>query len=452
MTAQPDFIIVGAGYAGLSAAITLGRAGLSVTVIDAQPIGGNEHPLPGYTQSAISGGHVVTGFSQDIDDIQTQYGIDFARDFFKLSVDGIDVVEKFCGECGGAGFRRGYLTLARNKRDDAALVREVENERNFLGIADDKSFLLSAEQTRTYIASPDFQGTSLYSEISGQLEPREYVLGLARLAEQAGVKLLPLTHIISFRIENDFVELTTEDGAILKAAKVIVSGGSAILRGGVFPHMRKYQAVVGNYAVKTDILPQSVIDQIFPTGYHGAFGDMRRSDVLYARLDNQNRLDFGAYSFSGATPNRTQVEELLYSTFPQLKEAKIGLQQGRFGFLVGTKCETVQIFQSQQDGDVVPVNSFDGKSSLTVLSAFGGAGINLGTVAGQAVAMAYLGQPQNINLLARIKHPKLSVTFPWERANQMRDFVLTKALSIVDKGASADGMWGAMMRCIDRLI
>jgi gamma-glutamylputrescine oxidase len=451
MDKSADFIIVGAGYAGLMSALTLARGGKTVMVVEAQPIGGNDSLMPCHTQSAISGGHVVSGFSQDFNKLEKKYGLDYARRLFQLSIDGIDLVESMCHEIGGAGFRRGYLILSRNERDDQELETYIEETKKF-GRAGAHAHLLTPDETKSYICSADFQHKGAYSLLSGQLEPRDYLKGLALLAEKAGVKFLPLTRVKSFSITKEGVQLITDKDETLSAGKVIISGGTGILRSGFFPEMRKYQAVIGNYALKTEVLPHSLIHQIFPSGYKGAFCDMRRTDVLYARLDNQNRLDFGAYSFSGNRPNANAVERLLYQTFPQLKLAGIGIQQGRYGFLCGTKLETMQMFQSTEAGDVRPSHSFRKESSVTILSAFGGAGINLGTISGLAVAEAYLGQPEKLNLLARIEHPKLPFTLPWEKANQWRDYALTKALSVVDRGASRNGIWGMLMRIAQNMI
>ena len=356
MEKPADFIIVGAGYAGLMAALTLARAGKEVLVVDAQPIGGNSDPNPGHTQSAISGGHVVIGFSQDFDEIQKRYGEDYARQLFQLSVDGIDTVENLCQEMGGAGFRRGYLVLARNERDDDGIRYLIEEKKKF-GISADKVSVLTSTETKLSIASPDFQRSSLYSIVSGQCEPYEYVIGLVRLAEQAGVKFKPSTRIAEISLSRDKTTLTTDRGQVLSAPKVIISGGTGILRSGFFPEMRKYQAVIGNCALKTEVLSDEIIKQIFPSGYKGAFGDMRHTDVLYARLDHKNRLDFGAYSFSGTRPNSEEVHQLLYATFPQLKDAGVGISESRYGFLSGTKLETMQMFQALDNG-VMPVNFF----------------------------------------------------------------------------------------------
>jgi gamma-glutamylputrescine oxidase len=455
-----DFLVVGAGYAGLMAALTLAQSGARVKVVDAGLIGGDPMALfnptsePSHhpTQSMISGGHVVIGFSQDFDELSQNYGLDFTRKFYALSLEGVARIETLCQSIDKANFQRGYLILARNQRDENAFLSMFEDRARLNLPSSALLKIHTADETKNLISSPEFTRGSFYSNLSGQLEPQFYLAGLARMAEAAGAQLIHHTKITHFEWGKDVATAISEDNEKTTAKTVIISGGTRILQSGLFPRMRQYQAVIGNYALKTDVIPDHILNKIFPSGYKGAFCDMRRTDVLYARLDKDNRLDFGAYSFSGLKPNAHDVINLMYKTFPQLKEGNIGVYHGRYGFLCGTKLETMQMFQSREGGEVFPSYYFDNSSRITILSAFGGAGINLGTTAGRAIAEAYLGQPDTINILAKIRHPKLPITLPWEKANQTRDYVLTKALSIIDKGASQDGMWGGVMRNVEKLI
>lgn len=450
---RADVVIVGAGYAGLMAALTLGRAGRSVIVVDAQPLGGNTDSELGYNQSAISGGHVTYGYSQNYEGLAQKYGMDFAVSLFQLSVRGVDLVEKNCHDynIADAAFHKGYVMLARNARDEEHLVEYLKQTEKF-GKIIGKERLMNATETQSMIASPAFYCGSLYSSLHGQLEPRAYVLGLAQAAKDCGVQMIESVKIKTFQVSANEATAIAQNGDIYIGEQMIVSGGTGILRGGHFPVMRQYQATVGNYAVKTQPLPEHIIAQIFPSGYQGAFSDLRRSDVLYARLDSRNCLDFGAFSFGGAHPNAADVENLLYTTFSQLRDAGIGINSRRYGFLAGTRQEMVQIFQSQKGGQVLPVQKYDASSRLTVLSAFAAEGINLGTITGEAMANALLGDAANFNILAHIAHQKMPITFPWECANRLRDTFLAGLLSVVDKQASKTGLMSVFARGLARFV
>lgn len=232
---RAEIVIIGAGYAGLNAALTLAKAGRDVILVDAQPIGGNDIPLPGHNQSSISGGHVTYGFSQDYPKLSRRYGHDFAKKLFGLSLRGIDKVEENCRAYNitDAAFRRGYLTLARNAREEAALVAAL-NETQIYGDVIKGERILGARETMQMIASPEFQCSSLYSEYHGQIEPQAYIHGLAQAARQHGVRIFDRTKIKKFHVFAHGVSALADDGRAFIGRRMIVSGGTSILRGGIF--------------------------------------------------------------------------------------------------------------------------------------------------------------------------------------------------------------------------
>lgn len=459
-----DVVVIGAGYAGLMAALTLAQEGRAVGLIDRLPIGGNLPPTPGENQSSISGGHVTYGFSQDYSDLARRYGQEFAQSLLHVSIDGVDLVERTCTAYGieDAAFRRGYLILPRNAREWHALERAHAAIRPMMPM-DTSDYLLDSSAVRARLSSPEFTFGGLFSSIHGQIEPREYVLGLARAARACGVTIIDQTLIGAVRFVNSGYEAISATGDVFRAPKMIVCGGSYLLQQSLFPELRSYQAVIGNYAIKTEPLPARIIDALFPSGYSGAFADMRRTNVLYARLDSLNRLDFGASCFSDPLPNARVVETMMYRTFPVLAEASIKVQAGRFGRLSGSLNEIAQIFRPERSSlslssdsssfPLTPSVKFDpDQDGFILISALGSEGINMGTTVGQAAAHAFMGRADVLNLFSVIRHRRLPVTFPWEPANRWRDRVFGDALRVIDHAASGDDVMGALARAIaDRI-
>ncbi len=428
-----DFVIVGAGYAGLMCALTLAKNGADVLLLDSQSIGGNSPPLPCHNQSSISGGHVTASFSQNYDDIAATYGLEYAVLLCNLGLRGVNLIEDLCRtyDMHDAAFRRGYVILAQNQRDERELELKIKRLKTYGNILSGP-MIRNSKITQQKFISPAFAGASLYSPINGQLEPQAYVRGLAQAAVRYGARIEAPATVKNFRITDEGVYADIIGGGQVFGRRMIVCGGSQILKAGHFPAMRRYQAVVGNAAVRTTPLSDHIIAKIFPDGYEGAFADMRHSDVMYGRLDSQKRLDFGTSSFAGQRPNIAYVERNLYRIFPQLQEAGIEIEQSRYGFLVGTRQEFVQFFQSDETGAVQPTNIFNPHSPITVLSAFAAEGINLGTTTGEAMALASLGQPKTFNLLAQLRHSPLPVTFQSETFNRLRDYSLATTLSCID--------------------
>ena len=100
------FVIIGSGYTGLSAARVLAKADNSVAVLDENKIG--------YGASSRNGGMATPGLKQDIFKIYKKYGIDYAKEFWRASVDAIDLLENIIEEekidCDWS--RNGHIALA----------------------------------------------------------------------------------------------------------------------------------------------------------------------------------------------------------------------------------------------------------------------------------------------------------------------------------------------------
>ena len=94
MSAQPrleqslhaDVCILGAGLTGLSTAIELAQAGLSVIVLEAKRIA--------WGASGRNGGQAIFGFGCDQSKIQAMVGIEQSRRLFNWSLEGIQLIHE----------------------------------------------------------------------------------------------------------------------------------------------------------------------------------------------------------------------------------------------------------------------------------------------------------------------------------------------------------------------
>mgnify|MGYP003325668177 FL=1 len=85
-----DVAIVGSGYTGLAAARILARSNISVAVLERHSIG--------WGASSRNGGMATPGLKQDIFKIYKKYGMEYAREFWKASVEAIDLLEEIIDE------------------------------------------------------------------------------------------------------------------------------------------------------------------------------------------------------------------------------------------------------------------------------------------------------------------------------------------------------------------
>ena len=107
-SAETDIAIVGSGYTGLCAARILKKNGASVTVLDRNTIG--------WGASSRNGGMATPGLKQGIQKIHKIYGGKLAHEFWKISVDEIDLIDEIVTEhsidCNWE--RNGHVSLATN--------------------------------------------------------------------------------------------------------------------------------------------------------------------------------------------------------------------------------------------------------------------------------------------------------------------------------------------------
>ena len=136
-------VIVGAGYAGLNAALELTRAGLDCVVLDA-----NE---PGFGGSTRSGGIVSGGINVEKRYAAKPMAADKATPFIADAADSFTHVENLIAreniDCGWQ--RAGYYKGAWCKSHYAAMAKKVDTMNRF---ANAEAFLVPPERQREEIA------------------------------------------------------------------------------------------------------------------------------------------------------------------------------------------------------------------------------------------------------------------------------------------------------------
>jgi gamma-glutamylputrescine oxidase len=127
-TLQADVVVVGAGFAGLSAALELRAAGLSVVVLEAQRAGSGA--------SGRNGGQVIVGYAGGLEPFEQQLGARGAQTAWNLSLEAIDLLDQRIAQHGIDCERvHGYLTVADSTRKARALRAEFDalSQRGLVG-------------------------------------------------------------------------------------------------------------------------------------------------------------------------------------------------------------------------------------------------------------------------------------------------------------------------------
>ena len=311
-SAETDIAIVGSGYTGLCAARILKKNGASVTVLDRNTIG--------WGASSRNGGMATPGLKQGIQKIHKIYGEKLAHEFWKISVDAIDLIDEIVTEhsidCDWE--RNGHASLA-TKPSHASRLKEY-------GSWLEKEFghyqkYIPKHQIRDEIGSDTYYG-ALTDEISGGLHPSKYVFGLASAVSNLGVQLCENTAVtkIEKNDSNNF-KLITSKGDITAKKVIIATNGYtdrlvSKLKPLIFP--------VGSYIVVTEPLTNELQNIINPK--RRMYYDSKRF-LNYFRLTPDGRMLWGGRNDLSTDldldDSAKRLSKELYTVFPDLKDIPI---------------------------------------------------------------------------------------------------------------------------------
>ena len=310
--AETDIAIVGSGYTGLCAARILKKNGASVTVLDRNTIG--------WGASSRNGGMATPGLKQGIQKIHKIYGEKLAHEFWKISVDAIDLIDEIVNEhsidCDWE--RNGHASLA-TKPSHAPRLKEY-------GSWLEKEFghyqkYIPKHQIQDEIGSNTYYG-ALTDEISGGLHPSKYVFGLASTVSNLGVQLCENTAVtkIEKNDSNNF-KLITSKGDITAKKVIIATNGYtdrlvSKLKPLIFP--------VGSYIVVTEPLTNELQNIINPK--RRMYYDSKWF-LNYFRLTPDGRMLWGGRNDLSTDldldDSAKRLSKELYTVFPDLKDIPI---------------------------------------------------------------------------------------------------------------------------------
>jgi glycine/D-amino acid oxidase-like deaminating enzyme len=307
-----DVAIIGGGYTGLSAARTLAKNGVKAAVLEAETIG--------WGASSRNGGMVLTGLKVGMKTVLKKYGRDVARRLFQCSLDSIDTVERIVKEenidCGFA--RHGHLLATNKPKHYDALQDEVEfMQKEF----NHQVRLIPRAEQHHEIGSTIYHG-ALLDELSGGLNPAQYVAGLAGAAERAGATLHARARVNKLGLREKCFVLETERGPLSAESVFVATSGYT---GGVTRKLQKKVIPIGSFIIATEKLSDDLVKELIPK--NRMIFDYKHY-LNYFRLW-ENRMIFGGRAaFFPETSNTIQrsaeiLRREMIQVYPQLKDARI---------------------------------------------------------------------------------------------------------------------------------
>jgi gamma-glutamylputrescine oxidase len=376
---QADVLVVGAGFAGLSAAIELAQRGLSVVVLEADRVCAGA--------SGRNGGQAIVGFACGQQPFEEQLGRADARRAWDMSMESIRLLDAHIAQhhidCDRV---HGYLHLADSPRKARALQTEMRALREDYGF---ESTLYTGDEVRRHIASPRYSAAA-FEPVSGHLHPLKLGLGLTQAARSLGVRIFEQSPVTELQRDEHLLAQTVQGS--VKARFGVLAGNCMLGEYGpkVAPDITPRIMPVGTYMIATAPLDPTLCRRLIPSNASACDNNF----VLdYFRFSADHRMLFGGrVSYTTATPPRLKqaMRERMVQVFPALADAPVEFVWG--GFV------DISMNRAPDFGRL--------GNNLYYLQGFSGHGVALTVLGGRVVAEAVTGQAEHFDVFARLHHSK----------------------------------------------
>jgi glycine/D-amino acid oxidase-like deaminating enzyme len=376
MPTSADVAVIGSGYTGLSAALTLARAGRAVVVFDSD--------TPGIGASSRNGGMLGSWLKPSLDTLTRRYGPEAARALFAESREAYDFLGRFIAEediaCDYA--ETGAFTGIVKPAQYEAMARETERLSRTIGVEAD---MVPRSEVRNEIGTDIYCGGRVTHRRAG-LHPARYHAGLIGRVRESGATVAgncPVTAIQ--RNGGDFTVTTPH--ASLKVRNVVVATNG--YTGPVTPALRRRVIPVTSYMIATAPLSPNLMATLMPKGR--MLTDSNRLLCYFRPSPDNTRVLFGgrpAYTAIGPKLAAERLSRYMTRIFPELHDVE--LTHSWFGYIAYTF-------------DRLPhVGEHDG---MHYAMGYCGSGVVMSTWLGRKAALRLLGQAEGKSAFAELEHP-----------------------------------------------
>ena len=400
-TVRTDVTVIGAGFMGLAAALSLAENGASVVVIEAAEIG--------WGASGRNNGLLAPGLKRDPYDVRKILGHDAAERLLIFSGDSLDIVAGLADRHNiNCDLRRNGWIQAAHFRHAVPLLEQRVRQWQELG-ADTK--MIEPGKLHARLGTNYYAGAS-FDPRGGSLNPLAFARGLALAAQQAGARLFERTPAIDIEQLNGRWVVKTPDGTLQCDNVVCCTNAYNIdvdaMRGVVIP-LRTAQ-------VASAPLSEDQARRILPGGESAS--DTQRLLTSF-RLTADNRLIMGGASATAGDEHGGLFSCLHRSAqlrFPDL--GQISWEYGWSGYLALTQDHLPKIYKRG--------NGFWAGIGCN------GRGIGMATSIGQLIAGLLSGQPEN-DCAVPIAAPSRILGFGFRRPAVAAAVALNRVFDVAER-------------------
>ncbi len=360
---RADVAVVGAGYTGLSAALTLAREGRDVVVLEADD--------PGFGASSRNAGNLSHVLKLTFAELDRRYGTAQAAAFCTEAIAARryveDLIESEQLACDFA--RTGRFVGALSPSHYEGMAREVERLRRHVG--GENEVVPRAEQ-HGEIGTEAYHGGVVLKDICA-VHPARYLAGLLDRVRAAGATVLGRTPVTGLSRERDGFALATPRGSLAAREVVLATNGYT---GPATPYFRRRLVPILSSMIATEPIAPELMRRLNPKG---------RMVIDSAKLSFYSRPspDGARFLFGGTGKPQTDLKVIadelqrhMVRLYPELDGVPIShCWNGQIGYTF----------------DHLPhVGAHDG---LHYALGFCGSGLSMGSYLGHKTALRILGAP-----------------------------------------------------------
>jgi gamma-glutamylputrescine oxidase len=368
--AGADVCIVGGGLAGLTAALKLARSGRKVVLLEAQRVA--------WGASGRNGGFVSAGYATGLSSIERRVGKGQARELFRLSMEGVEIIRRNIDELGIADAKLvPGIAKALRYNSRGALQAACESQQREFGL---NLRHLGWDEVRSLFASPKYYEASL-DEGAFHFHPLNYGRALAREAARLGASIYENSEVTSANLDGARKIIHTQDAEISAEHVVFTTGGYT---GAVLPPLKRAFLPIATYVLLTEHAPEKVQSAIHT---RAAILDDRRAGDYYRLVEDGSRILWGGRITTRTTDPRDIAALLrreMVTTYPQLADLKVEIAWS--GLMSYARHLMPQIGQL--------------KPGVWFCTAFGGHGMNTTAIGGAVIAEGIASESDRYRLFA----------------------------------------------------
>ncbi len=278
LPARADVVVIGGGYAGLSAAITLARADRSVVVCEAGP--------PGYGASTRSGGMIGHGHRLSYSKLIEVHGAAKAKALIAEGMASLAFAKALIGDekMDAALQPVGRLRGAWTQADYTTMGREAALLQRELGLLVD---VVQKSDMRREISTDSYQGGLIFHSHAG-LHPALFHQGLLAVARKAGVMIAGFTPVTAVTGAASPFSVTTSRGTIQARDIVITTNGYS---GRPVVDMARRLVPMPSFLIATEEIGANRVKDLIPSGR--MIVETREKHLYYRPSPDGKRLILG---------------------------------------------------------------------------------------------------------------------------------------------------------------